>query len=348
MSGLLYVPILKTKRNEFLALCELSEEVKKHIKPMFQMTSEKAHDRCISLSKNIDNNWKDKPFYIDLNLDRPILIEGSDYQTYVIEKLIQSEAKFTLVMDVKKSNNTLINLANKYNLLICFKIDVAYFDDNTLSDLDQLITKTNSAAGSCDILINFSSDVKSTGTAHANYIEQYYSLVNNYKPNFFKHVIISASSIPNELPRDNFNPYGLEPRIEWMGFVLFATKHANTSGSRVFSDYSTSHPDEAEAQGYVNPNAKIRYTISENYVFAIGYQVYTHDDGFGQYHDMANIIVNSPYYMGKDYSWGDKYIYDCSTKNTGTGNMGTWVKVGHNHHITFTTHQIANRSVFSI
>jgi hypothetical protein len=88
---------------------------------------------------------------------------------------------------------------------------------------------------------------------------------------------------------------------------------------------------------------KIRYTISDSYMFAVGYQVHTHADGYNQYHNMSHLIVESPYFVGPNYSWGDKYLFDCANRLVSCGNMETWVKVGHNHHITFVTHQIATQ-----
>ena len=42
------------------------------------------------------------------------------------------------------------------------------------------------------------------------------------------------------------------------------------------------------------------------------------------------------FYRGRGYSAGDQYIFDCANGAGKTGNLGTWVYVDMNHHMTST------------
>ncbi|MEC7120672.1 MAG: beta family protein [Pseudomonadota bacterium] len=342
----LYVPILQTKRGEYSALSELADKVKDRIKPMLVLTQDKYEERSKGLATQLKKKW-DRPIYIDLNRVDPFTINNVSSSYFVFEGLKTEGIEFTPVVDVDNQRPDIINYVRGKNISSCIRVNVDTFNAATLANLSILLPHLAEFGNSVDLLIDFSCDLKRTRQAHAHDIEQLFSQIysSGLGQNFSK-VIIAGSSIPKDLPRTEYNPFGFEPRIDWLGFLDFMTAHQANIKHPVFADYSTSHPEEAEPMPYVNPNAKIRYTISDNYMFAVGYQVNTH--GFDQYFNMSAIVINSPYFLGGNFSAGDKYLEDCANQKVSCGNMETWVKVGHNHHITFVVKQIANLYGISI
>ena len=350
MNSPLYVPILQTKRGEYAALAELSNSVKENIKPMFILTQQDCEARASGIAKSLDDKWKGLPCYIDLTNVSPFTINQVDYVDSVISSLLNSSIPFSLVVNSNTPYQNIINNIIQYGLPTCIKVDISSFDNNTINNVQNLLNQLTPYSREIDIFINFSIDIKATRTAHAHYINQYYQSLKSSLNGFTGKFIIGGSSIPKDLPRNDYHPFGLEPRTEWLGFSDFMASIpiVNETNKPIFADYSITYPFESEPITYVNPNAKVRYTISDNYLFAVGYQVHTHADGFGQYHDISAIIVNSPYFMGGNYSWGDKYLEECASRIASSGNMETWVKVGHNHHITFVTRDIANQYGISL
>lgn len=343
----LYVPILQTKRGEYSALSELTDSVKDRIKPMFVLTQEKHDERSTGLAKNIKSKWG-RPIYIDLNKVKSFDIQSTNYIKYVFEDLENQGVDFTPVLHINIKNHEALQYIIKKKIDSCIRIECAAFDGNTLVDLLSLAEKLLLLSPKVDLLIDFGGDLKQTRQAHAHDIENMFFNINSFCGSIFSKIIIAGSSIPKDLPRTEYNPYGFEARIDWLGFYDFLNNHHNDIEHPIFSDYSTSHPEEADPMPFVNPNAKIRYTISDSYMFAVGYQVNTHADGFKQYFSMSDTVVKSPYFLGSSYSWGDKYLEDCSNQMVTCGNMETWVRVGHNHHITFATKQIASQYGISI
>lgn len=346
----LYVPILQTKRGEYSALAELSSTIQQNIKPIFVLTQQDCEARASGIAKSLDDKWKGLSCYIDLTNVIPFQINQVDYVDSVVSNLLNTSINFSLVID---SNNPYKNIAQniiQYSLPGCIKVDISSFDSHTVNKIQSLLNQFANHSSEIDIFLNFLTDIKDTRTAHSHYISQYYQNLKSNLPNFTGKFIIGGSSIPKDLPRSDYNPYALEPRIEWLGFSDFMSSMAVIADTNkpIFADYSITYPLESEPVTYVNPNAKVRYTISDNYLFAVGYQVHTHTDGFGQYHDISAKIVNSPYFMGRSYSWGDKYLEECASRTASSGNMETWVKVGHNHHITFVTRDIANQYGISL
>jgi hypothetical protein len=87
------------------------------------------------------------------------------------------------------------------------------------------------------------------------------------------------------------------------------------------------------------PSAAIRYTADDEWLIVRGTSVRS-GAKFGQFHGLARTLVAQPQYLGTAFSWGDKFIDDCS-RGGKTGNLTTWRKVGMNHHIEFVATQIA-------
>ena len=99
----------------------------------------------------------------------------------------------------------------------------------------------------------------------------------------------------------------------------------------------------------VKPYAKLRYTLNENWYIDRGTAVRGRDSrGFGQFRGMCQKLIETPYYRGKEFSNGDKYIYDCANGTENTGNLSTWVKVSVNQHLTKVVHDLASLYGFSI
>lgn len=350
MTEILYVPILQTKRGEYTSLVELEDTIKHHIKPVFTLTQQECEARAMGLAKSLDDKWKGLPCYIDLTTVHPFQINNIDYVDYIVAGLLNNTNAFNLIINAHQPYQKILDNIIQYNLPACIKVDISKYDTNTVFHVQQLLNQLAVTNNDIDLIISFATDIKPSRTAHAHYISHYYNDLKNNLINRFGKIIISGSSIPKGLERSDYNPYGLEPRTEWLGFddFLLTLPQSTFDDKPIFSDFSITYAHESEPLTYVNPNAKVRYTISDNYLFAVGYQVHTHTDGFGQYYDISALIVNSPYFMGGLYSWGDKYLEDCALRTTGPGNMETWIKVGHNHHITFVTRDIASRYGISL
>jgi len=62
---------------------------------------------------------------------------------------------------------------------------------------------------------------------------------------------------------------------------------------------------------------------------------------FAQYHDLAQQVMDSDLYLGEQYSYGDRRIAHCASHQCGPGNLATWVQVDTNHHLEYTSSQIA-------
>ncbi|WP_262780128.1 beta family protein [Acinetobacter guillouiae] len=343
-----YVPILQTKQNEYAALSELSPNIKQYVKPLFSLTNSEKERRAQVLPKQIQDRWGRLPCYVDLDTSRDFLIENQYYADWIFDKLYNlSLLDIDAVVSLSSSNAMLKAVNNaivNFGVGLAIRIGITEVGVDTYQKINALLDFFNLTPSDIDLIIDYAENIQPSGFLQFKSIQL---VLGDLAPdNNFKNIIVASSSMPKELPRDDYNPHGFIPRIEWEAFVL----NTNTPNTipYIFSDYASVHPEEFESDGPVKPNAKIKYTLDDNYMLVVRYQAHVHADGFEQYHDMSTHLINSGYYYGHAFSSGDQYIYDCSARIVGPGNFGTWVKVSVNHHITVVINQIATLNGISI
>ena len=109
--------------------------------------------------------------------------------------------------------------------------------------------------------------------------------------------------------------------------------------SIAYGDYGIIHPNFSLKAPATNANAKIRYTSSREHHIFRGYSL-REGIKYQQYHDLSRQVTTTSVYQGRDYSYGDDYIWRCANLEARTGSLGTWVEVDMNHHFVFTAAQL--------
>jgi hypothetical protein len=122
-------------------------------------------------------------------------------------------------------------------------------------------------------------------------------------------------------------------RFEWLLYkCIVDILSAQDVRLPTFGDYGINHPEVPPLDmRLVRPSAKIRYTSKDSWLIVKGINV--RENGYRQFRDLSRSVIKSTHFLGKDFSFGDKYIADCAGGGGGTGNLTTWQKVDTNHHI---------------
>ena len=126
------------------------------------------------------------------------------------------------------------------------------------------------------------------------------------------------------------------PQILIDGVNNIMRKKANM----VLGDYGVISPDYSDikipSNAMLNVMApKIIYTYNRKHFIIRGGAIKTHERGFKQYNDFAEIIVLKPFYRGPGYSYGDNFI-EQKSRSIGKKVMpGTIIKPTVNAHITY-------------
>jgi hypothetical protein len=95
------------------------------------------------------------------------------------------------------------------------------------------------------------------------------------------------------------------------------------------------------------PN-RVIYTTDSGWLIYKGNLNSKSPNGLAEYGEICKFIIDSEYFMGKDYSYGDLAIYNCGMSlpaikkgQKQNGNIQRWIEAGTNHHITKVVNDLA-------
>lgn len=355
-----FMPFLKPKRGELVALKNLSIDVKDHIIPIFDIhavtvdakgNKKKICSHLEGISDSIEKHWGDRPFVIDLyQIDLDL---RTDKGIHPVEKLCENlknnSLNFTLVTGIerdkpfqKEVKKELSKSENKTLYFRLFKEDLEAPKD-TAKELDKLLEYFVIESKNVGLLLDFRSIDKDDVPVCVDLVTDF-----NEETSFdsWKEVTICASSFPTELSVITKDTIAALPRHEltlWEKIV----KLSPLLGCIVhYSDYGINNPDKAELDPRkVKAGGKIRYTSDKSWVVARGHRFKESVPRKDQYHDLSLKVVAHKDYKGKDYSWGDNRISESSKNVWGSGSLEIWVQIDFNHHITFVSRQISSYRV---
>jgi hypothetical protein len=152
----------------------------------------------------------------------------------------------------------------------------------------------------------------------------------------FRSFIISGISLKLS---DIKKPGGKFPRHEWYLYKELVSKLESTR-TPTYSDYTIETPQFLSMDmRMMKPAGKIVYTCEDFWFVVKGKSFRGNED---QIYNHCQTIINSGYFCGTHYSYGDEKITNTNNLRNNPGNLGTWKQVGVNHHITMTVEQVSN------
>ena len=341
-----YIPIMSGKKAEFNALLNTDPNTSKKIMPLIvvqaledvdeERENETANNDIDKLCANIDSSWKSKEALIDFSTYQSIRMNSLKIHplTYFFSKIDFCK----LITPVVCTNNiefySIIKDVISKNKRLCVRLKYS------LEDLEKIDENLNSICkffdvdkSNVDVMLDY--EYIMTDSIFLNE-----TLIANPLLSQYKNVIFAASSFPQTLSDIRKDTCGLIDRKEWLAYKK--AKQKSAIKKLVFSDYNINNPNPFDFDPKtMQTSANIRYTYNDKWVIFKGQST---KQGFAQMYDICDRIVKSEYYFGDSYSWGDKWIKQCSEKETTTGNATTWRAVGTNHHIKCVLDQLSSLS----
>lgn len=316
-----YIPFLKFKVNEVAAIKELSLAHKKGLTPFFDLPRrDEMDEECLtkiinSLHRKYEINLTELPaFYIDnFDIDDSIEINGGDNYGYLLN--IFNDAPIIPVVGIDRTerrNDVVFEWSKDIKTdIVAFRI--------TSDDLDYLLAEDEigELLGKC--IDNFSYVHLIIDNRMCNnvvieeraieVIEFISDITNDYD---FAKIIVTGSSIPASI-RDLLEPgkTGTFSRSEIELYRRVKKKHDFTR----LGDYTAVSPNysDVKVQGEIMRKItapKIIYSFDDSMYVMRGYALETHSRGNKQYNDLSSLLIAKKFYRTKDYSFGDKYIYE--------------------------------------
>jgi hypothetical protein len=366
-----YIPCLRWKQGEYQAVWRLPTTVKQMFTPLIEIPElgwdfeEKKEKKTITqlltdfARKKIYKKWGTSPCFVDLNLIPPTerMKNGTHPVHFIFDELrwlgCQTIPVTGLLRDGEYQRETKAALAKDRNG-VCLRITIEQAAKSTFKiELDSLLSTLKVQSINCDFILDLGAPnnfVPLEGFSMA--IQAIVSKVPYL--NDWRTFTLLGTSFPESM--GSVKKGGeIVPRHEWKLYKMLVTVLKKT-GRRLpaFGDYAINHPKVLELDmRQVNPSATIRYTIDDGWYIIKGEKVKKDKKdegekvkdkkyGFEQYRDLSKSIINSKYYFGPTFSWGDDYIQKCANKKGSTGSLMTWRQVGTNHHIAKVVQDIAS------
>lgn len=351
-----YVPILQSKRAEFTALHQLSNDAKVRLTPLINIIpvpwnhatnspkkTLKAHlDKIIAY---IVKSWhSDYPLFLDLMYvaSNDDVIEGRHSAIYCLESLRHYSQKIIPVTGLDRDDNyqnAIKSIVRRHKLGVCFRIqqdDLDNFDE--LADaFNGLLSKFNIEAKSCDVILDFQAlplqEVRDPITYISSVIKAFPNVTE------WRTFTIAASNFPKtmEMSADSDT---LIPRAEYLLWSRIVMDE-NIPRLPSFGDYSIQYPEISDLDF-----RKIKSSVNLRYATETHWRVYKAREkfryGYEQFNEICNDLITTQEYYGSDFSAGDNYIYGCAKNTDGPGTPEIWRRVGFNHHMTLIARQLAN------
>jgi hypothetical protein len=150
----------------------------------------------------------------------------------------------------------------------------------------------------------------------------------------WRSVSLSASSAPKDVSNLTLGP-NLVPRRDW---DLWQAVYSQIPHQLDYADFGISHPDMTEPPGYVMGSAtvSVRYCLDQNWLVLKGRPV-SGVNGIpmaAQYLGHAQQLVANRAFGGVPGCWGDTRIQQIQAGAINSGSRESWVQIGVNRHLS--------------
>ncbi|MGE7795004.1 beta family protein [Lysinibacillus fusiformis] len=365
-----YVPILKWKKGEMEALRELDTTLKNHIHPIIDIPNidwdyekdcpKKTLDEHIGqFSENVSTYWNHpNSVFVDATTicsnDNHLLADQTQPLQHLFTQLRNENIQAVPVFNINSGPNYLqavSQINTQYQSGIALRLFQNDFD--TISDkIHRILTYFSIEPEDVDLIIDFKflpCDITNYQTILSqNSSLAILSIESIPYLSRWRSLSFCSTSFPVNLSNLSKEKLTILPRLEWDLYKRIIQSKLDRKPN--FGDYTISNPTTVEIDPrLMTISANIRYTTENGFLIAKGYSVKDPKHGkWSQTRGLSRKIIESQYYFGRPYSYGDNYIYECANETVGVGNSRVWRKVGVNHHLTVAVNTLSNYLSFSI
>jgi len=351
-----YLPCLRWKQGEYQAISRLPDTTKRAFTPLIEIpeigwdfeneTEAKTIDEHLApFAKRVHDKWGKHPCFVDLNHIKPDkrLADGTHPVRFIFDGLramrCQDIPVTGLLRDTEYQKEIKAASAKDKNG-ICLRITIEHAAKRTLkTGIDSLLSTLKIQPTDCDLIL----DLGAPNFVPLDGFSMAIQAIVSKLPylNDCRTFTLLGTSFPETMGSIK---EGVEviPRYEWQLYKMLVDGLRKAKlRLPTFGDYAISYPDVPNLDWrIVKPSATIRYTVNDRWYIVKGKNV--RDYGFKQYRKLSKKVIDSRYFFGSTFSWGDNYIQEWGNGERSKANLTMWRQVGTNHHIAKVTRDIAS------
>jgi len=349
-----YVPILRWKRAERVALRFLTEQVKSYMTPLIEVTPRSFSPRASGRVPPVDEvlshiaedllaSWGTEPIFIDLWLLNPSLSVRNGLHPFIF-LAAEARARGVSLIPVTgldrddEYQNAVASLNATNDGGVCVRLVRSDLERSALrTDLNRLLSRLHLQERQAHLLVNWQF-VQGGCPDWTAALRSFPDL------RLWRTLTVASGAFPPDLTRFTLGQHDL-PRLDRLAWRRQVALEDPSLRRAAYGDYTIQNPIYSEPPGLANVSASIRYTADEHWVIMRGEGLRNENGpGHAQYPANALLLRRRPEYCvcGPNFSYGDAYIHDKSEHPDPPGNPETWLRAGFNHHMTFVVRQVAS------
>jgi len=341
-----YVPILKAKEGELIALRHLSAQTKANLTPLIELQPRETSALLGRTLTQIRKGWT-PTLPLLMNVDKDYLTNSAasaiDNLRNLFAELSTHDFKVIPVTGLRRPtsfNNMISDVVSETDNGICIRLQSLDWQDvssleNRLRDYVQSISLQLSQV---DLVLDYEAFLPSyLGTIVTSAMTAINSIDSIRR---YRSLVITATAFPSQSIAQPYTTYRF-PRSEFQAWTTL-THNPSVRRKPIFGDYTTVHPvlPDIDYRYGIKVAPKVKYATDSEWL-CLRWDA----RDYANFRSVCNTLVGLPEFSGGDYSWGDGRIAQCAATGTQTGSPREWVSISVNHHLTLVATQCASRPV---
>ncbi|WP_407353991.1 beta family protein [Luteimonas sp. R10] len=348
-----YIPILKFRQGEYLAIGRSSAAIKKWMTPFFELPTEpwdfeekipsKSMDEHLAqFGKRLARNWKARCFVDSPYIGGSASVASGVHHLEHAFSLARAEACLAVpVVGIERDTaykKAVAAIVAADQRGACIRVSPDDFASNISGKIASLLAVIGLQASDCDLIIDANDDISSSPSSQAIVWKSLIASLPQLAQ--WRSLTVAGGSFPASLsPASIYRPHKDVKRYEWLAYKSLV--RGKLDRVPTFGDYSAASPKTFEMDPrLMDPNAKVKYTLDDEWRIVMGNQV--KKNGRSQYQTLCKTLIGSlgSNWPGRTYSHGDEFIDDCAA-GKGNGGSSTWPTVTTSHHAAAAVRGIA-------
>ncbi len=351
MNSAIYVPVIKGKKNDVIALGKLPLQIRSRVKPLIEampvnLKKSKIDEHVFKFCDYIKKNAPIGEMFVDFYglMPEATTEDGTNATLYGYQILKGLGLSATPTYGLERNDDLwqpLRNIVNGFGKGFAFRLRRDDLAEDLFDETWESIVQHSATLGlkenEIDLILDFATVSPLELPALKENIISF--LFHNPRVGRYRSIVITASSAlkdVSEVEKDGISEVSRSELQLWSDLWRDMPDQIKP----IYGDYGVIHPDFSDIGPNKYMNAKIRYTVGDKILYFRGHGLLWPVKDYEQYHDLAARVVADSRFRESAFSFGDKYLKDCSLRLGKTGAPGPWVKADMNHHLTYAVYQI--------
>lgn len=355
-----YVPTLRFKQGEYLALRELATDVADRIVPRLVIPPLKDRDPeegcrptkeeiLLWTGRRIGRHWPMRPAFLDPHFllaafgDEKI----ADWLPRLFGGIRGASGIPIPVADLEDMNSVRgqafqLVLSKDLDTQLAVRIQSGEVNDDLAGRVDTAMSQLGIVPENCALLLDFAdadfSDVEAVASVASAALEDVQAI------GLWRAVVFQGTNFPDKNPAAPDSSTTI-PRNEWLAWRTAVQNDPDLPARLIFGDYGADSARFKFQSGGISPIPHYRYCIPDSWLVVRGGSNGCRKDTMQA---VSRSILDSGKFAGRDFSWADEFIYGTANGHAGPGNASTWRQVNTVHHITHVVSEIGLFAGFGV